>query len=77
MQLSVHLSQPPETYSLTLPSTACDGPANAKGSTDLGFSLYDSALTHTYEHSVTGFIDLMRRCLMQGSSGRASQESGS
>jgi len=39
--------------------------------------LYDSALAHTCEHSVTGFVDLIGGCLMQGGSGRASQESGS
>jgi len=77
MQLSVHLSQPSEMYSLALQPRPVPAMAQPMQKEALHVSLYDSALTHTCEHSVTVLIDLIGGCLMQGSSGRASQESGS
>ena len=77
MQLSVHLSQPSETYSLTVQPSTVPPMARPMRKEALHVSLYDSALIHPCEHSVTGFIDMIGGCLMQGGSGRASQESGS
>ncbi len=66
MQLSVHLSQPSETYSLTAQSSTLPAMAQPMQQEALCISLSDSALTHTCEHSVTGFIDLIGGCLIGG-----------
>ena len=76
MQLSTYHSRLKSIVSLYNPAPCLQWPSLWERK-HFASALYDSALAHTCVKGVTGFVDLIGVYLIQGGSGRASQESGS